>query len=172
MSEWVGEGVSGWVSEWVTFTVLALLELFSSFCSLDMLGRCLLCTDSVVAALKLDNILVFSTPKSIVFFVLLYHRFLHLIFHLMILSSAATWQKPKISLARTEDVIPLRRVSNIPHTWFACFTTSLPLPSILFLLLLKLTVSLLSSRYLLVLILSNNHADDNTHLVSQIDSCV
>ena len=45
---------------------------------------------------------------------LLHHRVLHLTYLLMILSSAATWQMPKISLARTEDIIPLRRVSNIP----------------------------------------------------------
>ena len=98
----------------MSFTVSAISKLFQSFRSLDMLGRCLLCTDSVAAALKLDNILVFSTPKSIIYFVLLHHRFLPSIFLLMILSSAATWQKPKISHARIEVDIPLRRVSNIP----------------------------------------------------------
>ena len=61
-----------------------------------------------------DNILVFSTPKSIICIVLLHHRFLHLIPILMMHLSAATWQIPKFSLARTEVVTPLRRVSNIP----------------------------------------------------------
>ena len=45
---------------------------------------------------------------------LLHHHVLHLTY----LSSAATWQMPKISLARTEDIIPLRRVSNIPWSTY------------------------------------------------------
>ena len=68
VSEWESEWESEWVSEWVTITVSAISVLFSSFHALDMLGRYFRCTDSVAAALKLDNILVFSTPKSIIFF--------------------------------------------------------------------------------------------------------
>ena len=95
-----------------------------------------------------DNILVFSTPKSIICIVLLHHRFLHLIPILMMHLSAATWQMQKFSLARTEVAIPLTRVSNIPlrtrDSRVLRHLRHFHLSS--FCLLLKLTILLLSSH--------------------------